>query len=208
MSPRRPSTDRAAVLEAALALLDEDGLEALTMRRLGARLGVDPMTVYRYVPGRGALLDAIAETVWAEAATSSDTPSPSWREEIARVSRGLRAALLRRPAAAVLVATRPVATPAQLALAERTVAALVAGGLDPAEAMRLLDITVAYTTGKVLGELRDPTDAEGTDPRAARERLDAAGLPHLARALADGYYWAPEREFAEGLRALIAGWGR
>lgn len=124
------------------------------------------------------------------------------------MSRGLRAALLRRPAAAVLVATRPVATPAQLALAERTVAALVAGGLGPAEAMRLLDITVAYTTGKVLGELRDPTDAEGTDPRAAWERLDAAGLPQLARALADGYDWAPEREFAEGLRALIAGWGR
>src|ERR1700727_1766097 len=63
---RPPVTSRAEVLEAALRIVDEQGLERLTMRRLGGELGVDPMTVYHHVPDKAALFDGLIERVLAE----------------------------------------------------------------------------------------------------------------------------------------------
>src|ERR1700733_15362696 len=63
---RPPITSRAEVLEAARRIVDEQGLERLTMRRLGAELGVDPMTIYHHVPDKAALFDGLIERVLAE----------------------------------------------------------------------------------------------------------------------------------------------
>ena len=73
--PKRTRADRAGlsrgqVLDAALDLVDRDGVAALSMRRLGAELGVEAMTVYHYLPNKDALLDGIVERVMAQAETA------------------------------------------------------------------------------------------------------------------------------------------
>src|ERR1700679_3845351 len=76
---RPPVTSRAEVLEAALRIVDEQGLERLTMRRLGAELGVDPMTVYHHVPDKAALFDGLVELVYSE--VSSPARTGDWPDD-------------------------------------------------------------------------------------------------------------------------------
>src|ERR687892_607111 len=73
----RARLDRRRVLEAALALVDREGLEALTMRRLGAELRVDPMTVHHHAESKDRLLDGIAELLWEEVALPEDSGDPA-----------------------------------------------------------------------------------------------------------------------------------
>ena len=82
-SVSRRRLDRRRILEAALAVVDRDGLEALSMRRLGSELGVDPMAIYHHVDGKERLYDGIAELLWEEVAR----PQPG--EDPVRALRGL-----------------------------------------------------------------------------------------------------------------------
>src|ERR1700761_1154812 len=105
---RPAKLSRAAVVAAALALLDRDGVEALTMRRLGAELGVEAMSLYRHVPSRDALLDALADRL----APEMDAPDSGadWAEALRALAAELRAAGRRHPAAFELVGLRVLAT--------------------------------------------------------------------------------------------------
>lgn len=214
MTPRPPSTDRDAIVDAALALLREGGLDRLSLRRLGARLGVDPMTVHHHMGGIDGVLDAVVERVWQEASAAASHTAIQESPDLERLApvlvlcRALRATLLAHPAAVPLVATRPVLIPAQMALVEEMLDRLTTREVGAAEAMRLLDCAVAYVVGKVAGELRTPAGSEG-EPASVDEdlaRLDAARRPHLAAALAGGYGWDPDGEFEQGLAALLRGW--
>src|SRR5262245_45363112 len=102
----RPSADpiplsRERVCREALALVDEEGLEALSMRRLGARLGVEAMSLYRHVRNKADLLDALHVAVLADIAPEPppavDGDEPEWRLLLGGMARALRAALLRHP---------------------------------------------------------------------------------------------------------------
>jgi AcrR family transcriptional regulator len=123
--PKRARADRAdrtglsreQVLDAALDLVDRDGVAALSMRRLGAELGVEAMTLYHYLPNKDALLDGIVERVMAQADTT--LTSGPWDRALTDYARSLRATLLRHPGAALIVATRPAVTPETLRAAER-----------------------------------------------------------------------------------------
>lgn len=239
MTPRPPRISRADVIDGALAELDSTGLDAFSMRRLGARLGVDPMALYRHVPNQAALFDAVVEQIWCETAQcvqegdGPDIDQPHEEEQneegpdeqggapvpgaapqgapaasVIALGCALRQVLLKHPAAVRLVATRPVVTSQQLALVEEVLARLAVAGIEPAEAMRLLDCTIGYVVGKVLGELRQPVGGVDQDAPAVWQGLDPAALPHLVAAMTGGYDWDPDGEFLSGLHALVLGWGR
>src|SRR5438270_2408762 len=101
---------RERVCEAALALVDEEGLDALSMRRLGTRLHVEAMSLYRHVRDKADLLDALHAAVLGDlAAELRPQAGPTdWRELLARLARALRKALLAHPKVVPLFATRPV----------------------------------------------------------------------------------------------------
>ena len=103
----RPGLDRARVVAAAVRFIDEYGLGELTMRRLGAYLGVEGMALYRYVPGREALLDAVADAVADEVGSLPE----GWVEHLRRLAHGMRRVALAHPEVFPLVATRPAAAP-------------------------------------------------------------------------------------------------
>jgi AcrR family transcriptional regulator len=110
----RPGLDRRRILGAAVEFIDANGLNALTMRRLGAHLGVEAMALYRYVPGRESLLDGVVETVIDELYGDPDVhmePRHGWEDYLQRLAHGVRRIALAHPEVFPLVATRPPSAP-------------------------------------------------------------------------------------------------
>jgi AcrR family transcriptional regulator len=93
------------VFATALELIDRDGADALSMRRLGAALDRDPMILYRHAPGKAALLDGVVETVLAQ--LKVDPSDPDWTAQLRGVARDYRALALAHPNVVPLLVTRP-----------------------------------------------------------------------------------------------------
>jgi AcrR family transcriptional regulator len=105
--------DRRTILGGAIAIVDRDGLRELTMRKLGAYLGVEGMALYRYVPGREALMDGIVEVVIDELYGDPEVllSSKNWPDYLQRLAHGIRRIALAHPQLFPLIATRPPAAP-------------------------------------------------------------------------------------------------
>jgi AcrR family transcriptional regulator len=105
--------NRRTVLAGAISMVDRDGLRELTMRKLGAYLGVEGMALYRYVPGRDALLDGIVEVVIDELYGDPEVllSSKDWADYLRRLAHGIRRIALAHPQLFPLIATRPPAAP-------------------------------------------------------------------------------------------------
>jgi AcrR family transcriptional regulator len=110
----RVPLDRDRIVEAAIGFIDEQGLPGLTMRRLGERLGVEAMSLYRYVPGKEDLLDAVVESLVASMEQDAEvlrTPRDGWQDFLQRLAHGVRRVALQHPKAFPLVASRPPEAP-------------------------------------------------------------------------------------------------
>ena len=112
--PGRARLNRLDVLHAAVALIDTEGVTALTMRRLGSALGVEAMALYRYFPSRRVLLDALVDSVVGEVASdpaSQMIPDDDWTDYLHRLAHGVRRMALTHPRVFPLVATHPTEAP-------------------------------------------------------------------------------------------------
>jgi TetR/AcrR family transcriptional regulator, tetracycline repressor protein len=149
----RPLRDSAAALSrerivrAALEIVDHGGLSALSMRRLGASLGVDPMAIYHHLPRKEALYDAIVEAVMSDMDFSETPRDGSPLERLASMARGYTRALLAHPNAIPVVASRPVRTPRSLRPIEQMLALIRELGFSPARAMIFIDVCGHFITG-------------------------------------------------------------
>lgn len=107
----RAGLSRDLVLGAAVVLVDSEGLEGLSMRKLGAALGVEAMTLYHYLPNKASLLDGLVEWVIEHTATGPAADGLPWDEALRRYAETLRTILLGHPGVLPLFFTRPVVTP-------------------------------------------------------------------------------------------------
>jgi AcrR family transcriptional regulator len=110
----RVPLSRDRIVEAAVAYIDEHGLPGLSMRRLGTLVGVEAMSLYRYVPGREQLLDAVVERIVDQMAEDPDVidhPEHGWQDYLQRLAHGIRRVALTHPKAFPLVASRPAEAP-------------------------------------------------------------------------------------------------
>jgi AcrR family transcriptional regulator len=208
--PKRTRADRAGlsrehVLDAALDLVDRDGAGALSMRRLGAELGVEAMTLYHYLPNKDALLDGIVERVMAQAETRlADGP---WDRALTAYARSLRAVLLRHPGAAQLVASRPAVTPETLRAAERGLTLLCGAGfalgpaLDTLNALTLF--TVAHAASEVSTTAVNSAASAGSQDWVAG--LDDQEFPLLAAAARSSAGTDDSTRFEFAIAAFIRG---
>ena len=106
--------DRDRIITAAIEFIDSQGLPGLTMRRLGESLGVEAMSLYRYVPGKEDLLDAVVDSLVLSMAKDEDvldTPRDGWQDFLVRLAHGVRRVALEHPRAFPLVASRPPEAP-------------------------------------------------------------------------------------------------
>ena len=176
--PRR-TVDLDAVVAAATALADADGLAALTMRRVAERLGLAPMSLYTYVPGKAELLDLMLDAAYA-AMPRRDTSGLGWRERVGAVAEENRRLHLEHPWTAAVSTLRPPLGPGLVAKYEHELAAFDGCGLDD----ETVDDCLTWVLGVVRTGARDTLDAAdarrdgGTD-----EQWWASAGPLLARVL-------------------------
>jgi AcrR family transcriptional regulator len=170
----RERLSRQRVLEAALRIVDSEGLAALTMRRLGRELGVEAMSLYRHVPNKDALLDGIVELIVLEIDVP-DSLDGDWQEAARRVVRSYRQAAHSHPNAFPLVTMRPLNTPEALRRLDANFEILRQAGFDEPTAIIAFRTLASYTRGFALEEVTGR--AVGAQPVGTDDRLDPRSLP-------------------------------
>ncbi len=203
---------RAAVLANALEIIDRDGVEGLSMRRLGEAVGRDPMVLYRHVPNKAAVLDGVVEIVFEKLLL--DTTRPNWAAALRDLAHDFRDLACAHPNVVPLLVTRPLATPlgmrpqGMLRQLEDVLALLTAAGFSEVHAVLVYRALFGFLYGHVLSELQEAVERpEETDDvlRLGLHRLRISEFPHL-RALAPT--WAAYDGLAEldrGLDILFSG---
>lgn len=214
-TPARERLDRRRVLEAALELIDREGLDDLTMRRLAGELAVDPMTVHHHARGKDSLLDGVAELLWEEVERPGRSDDP--KEVLRTLARSVRDLFHRHPEAAPLVLRCTALSRSELELWRVYLDALAAAGLaEPAAVLRSV-LTYALGTGYAevawLGVACEPdrnkryTDREvllslgQAIPQGTPPDLTAAAVEMIADC-------DPDRCFHDGLDLMLAGLAR
>jgi TetR/AcrR family tetracycline transcriptional repressor len=148
------------IVDGALALVDEQGLDGLSMRKLGARLGVEAMTLYHHVPTKDALLDRLVERVVIRADFLEADQALSWRQRLERFARRYRAILIERPNLAPLIATRPVRSPAALRHLAAGGAALMRAGFTVEQCFHIGNALSMLVIGAALAEIGPTSGAK------------------------------------------------
>ncbi len=179
--PDTPLT-RERIVSAAIGIVDSEGLSALSMRRLGADLGVDPMAVYYHVPNKEALFDAIVEAVMAEIDLTGDDPSAPAEERILWAAHAYRDAMLAHVNALPIVLSRGPSTPVAMRPVEVLIGILRDAGLPPARAMAGMNAIAAAVRGIVGMIASAPAGAADTRGAGrARRALPRRRVPAPAR---------------------------
>jgi AcrR family transcriptional regulator len=173
----REPLSRERVARAALALIDRSGLAGLSMRNLGAELGVEAMSLYKHVANKEALLQAVVELA-LESVRPADSAA-SWTDQLRHLARAFRAMGHAHAEVFGLVVQQLPVSSAALVPVEATLAALRASGLDDDTCAHMFWVIVAYISGSVLGEVGAGADPAGTFTFAPAA-LDSQAFPHLA----------------------------
>jgi AcrR family transcriptional regulator len=200
-SPR--ATSREAIIKVGVRIVDEEGLDALSVRRIGAELGIAPMTVYTYVSTKDELLDAISARALQEFASREIFDGP-WEEQIAALTRDLYSGIREHPGVADLISLRPPPVQALDRYRERMLSLLYAGGFSPRAAVDALTALVCHAFGHAQAA-RGRTGVEPTAEARRLRRLPADEFPWLTQS-ADIYAThLSDDAFETGLQALLSG---
>jgi TetR/AcrR family transcriptional regulator, tetracycline repressor protein len=175
--------NRESILEAALEFVDEEGLEALSMRRLGARLGVEGMALYRHVGNKASLLDGLVELLVLSIDVPLDAGADAdWTSTLMELARAYRRLAITHRRAFALLTTRPPATTAALNRAEPILAALARAGFGPVERILVFQTFFTFLNGYLLAEVGTvPGHGEEPEPDsiAAYRAVDAHVAPYV-----------------------------
>jgi AcrR family transcriptional regulator len=192
------------VAAAALELLDRDGLEALSMRRLAEGLGVGTMTLYGYFRSKDELLDAVIDAAVAD--REAFAFEGTWQEQIRRLMQRSRRRLSRHPALVKVRADRPVLRPEALRFAETGMTILRGAGFGRTDAARAFRLLFTYVFGYVSFSPEETAEQAKDESRAATAALPPDEYPTLRDAseeLAEAM--AGQETFDFGLDRIIDG---
>src|ERR1700730_5484494 len=209
----------AAVVSAATQVADIEGLEAVTMRRVAKALGVVPMTLYTYVPGKAELLDLMLDAAYTSM-PRLDTAGQPWRQRLAAIAEENKALFENHPWAATISTIRTPLGPGMMAKYEHELLALEALGVDDV----VTDAPLTYLLGFVQAWARAAADARTVQHDTAMDENEwwATSGPLLARMLdetaypiaarvgsaagaAHGSAYSPAHAYAFGLERVLAG---
>ena len=214
----RPALSVEEVVRHAIAIADEQGLDAVTMRRVAQAAGVGPMALYTYVPGKAELLDLMLDRVYAEMPRK---PWPAeWRHRVTALARDNRALYEAHPWAAAVSTGRPPLGPGLMAKYEHELAAFEGLGLDDVEMDAALTFVLDFVRASALAS--QDASASRSESGMTDEQWWAANAPLLERILdpdafplasrvgsaagaAHGAAYSPEHAWDFGLSRVIEG---
>jgi AcrR family transcriptional regulator len=194
---------RDEIASAALRIVDESGLSALSMRSLASALGTGPMTMYNYVTGKEGLEELVVAAVVAE--VSVPAPGRDWRQDVHAVAtemwRGVRA----HPAAIPLVLTRRMSSATGFAIVDALIVALGRAELADRDRLAAFHAVFALVIGSAQAELAGPLTGDASEAAAKIGAVAGADFPHVERLSKVAMATTVEDDFDRGLRMLLAG---
>lgn len=197
-APTRLTRD--LIVDACIGLADRDGIDAVTLRRLGAELGVDPTAVYRHFRDKDELLTAVADRLLAGVLEGFQVTG-EWRRDVREVVLAARGAYLAHPALAHVLATAPAPLPSNVRLAEIVFGALRSAGLDDRRTALAAQVIENYTAGASSLDAAVGTEVDSAW-RAGFAMLPPGEFPN-AVAVAPHLYQDDEAAFAFGLDLIL-----
>ena len=207
----RVPLSRPRILDAALRFVDQHGLEALSMRKLAAELGVEAMSLYNHVPSKGAVLDGLLERLLDDIDVRPGG-GRHWTERIRAAARSFRRQALRHPSFVQLLTTQHVHSEATMRPLEASLSILRQAGFGPEEALLAYKALIGYAIGFVTQEVSGALGLPDCGPEAAGKRheeiqvaLDHERFPVLAETLPLGERLRPDDTFDFGLDLILAG---
>jgi AcrR family transcriptional regulator len=206
----RGSLTREEIIKEALALLEQQGAGALSMRRLADRLGVAPNALYTHVRGKADLIDGLIDQVYADLTLELDH-SGDWTQQLATLSQDVRAHLLAHPAVVPFALQRPGLGPHSLRLGEAIYDILRPAGFSDQAVVGTVYALLTYILGFVALEV----PRAGTDPQTSDEyvrriwaffaALPPGEFPHTVELAAQLARISTDDQFQFGIRTFIAG---
>jgi AcrR family transcriptional regulator len=192
----QPSLTRDRIAEAAIAIADGEGLEAVSMRRVAAAVGAGgTMSLYRYVSRKEDLIDLMADRVLAEVELP-DSPSGDWRADLRLIARQSHELLLRHPWSATVGLARPSLGPNQLRVTEFALRAVSGLDLDVDSMMWMVLTVLNFVRGFAQAEIAEREAQRRTGMTEDQWRL--AMTPYVRQIMADGRYPMVSRYIVEG----------
>jgi AcrR family transcriptional regulator len=205
-APRRLTRD--AIVAAAVAIADREGLKAVSIRRVAGELGIRPMSIYTHVASKDDLVDLMLDTVIAEVLLPEPLPD-DWREAMRQLAHHSLRAFVAHSWTLEAFGQRPRFGPNTLRHVEQSMAAASRTGLAPEKAAIVLGVVDEYTLGHAMRMLLVP------DETALREQIegvvraaDPEAFPYLAQATAGSVLGPSDGAFDAGLEALLDGFER
>jgi TetR/AcrR family tetracycline transcriptional repressor len=204
---KRPGLTRPLVIETALRLLDDVGLDGLTVRRLAAELGVKSPALYWHFRNKEELLDGMADAITWAAGMGPPREDESWQDYLLRRTRAYRQSVLSHRDGARLVSNARLGA-RTIRMFDTELTALVEGGFTPLLALHTITALAHYVIGFVLQEqaARREDEARPEDQMAAlADLLDAGASATLLVAIREGGNPVGDQAFEHGLHVLIDG---
>jgi AcrR family transcriptional regulator len=196
---------RKRIIAAAMDLIERDGVEAVSMRRLATELGCGVMSLYNHVPSKSALLDGVADAVMSGIQITPG-PAASWQEQVRAQARAFRQIARAHPRCTLVVVSRPPSSASMVRPVESALATLREAGFGRQDAVRIVRAFVAYIVGSLLREVGVApglSDGDGDVAQPHRPYLRAAEFPQVTDLTAELAERDPDADFEFGLDLLV-----
>lgn len=203
---------RRLILQAALTIVDRDGADGLSMRRLSEAVGRDPAVLYRHVSNKAAVLDGVAEVFLEQLVVNTD--DPDWVGQLRSIAHSFRQLALAHPNVVPLLVTRPLVTPlgqrppGTLRHLEDILALLTSAGFSGEDALHIYRVLFAYLHGHIVTELQEVIERpDETDHvlRLGLHRLPITEFPHVRSLATELAAYDGAAELNRGLDLLLPG---
>ncbi|UQS81806.1 TetR/AcrR family transcriptional regulator [Bombilactobacillus folatiphilus] len=206
--PTKETLSNSYILQVALDLIDQVGLEKFTMRKLGTELGVSAMAVYRYFPNQKVLFDNLVEGIWQEVLSFKLDEKLAWQKQLTNLLLHLRQVLAQHPNVLPLISTRPIVTDKEFVLVDKILTNFVKVGLEiQPTTVFLINSLIFYTIGFVWGE--DIDDKNSNLDLAAPDYFQSKSvvLQKFMQPFQESTtQFSFDEQFLMGIKAILAGW--
>lgn len=211
-SARSLPLSRETILTTALALIERDGIDRLSMRRLAASLGVEAMSLYNHIRNKDDVIDGVVDLVLARMPRHRprDAFRGDWQEDVRAIALGFRQVALAHPGVMRILLTRQIFSDGALAITEAMLSALKAGGFPVRDAVFVSRALLSYLIGASLRDigLSGPSAVETADVAAQEQILRDSGSPRVSEAAHLLARQPGQDDFAFGLDLMIAAIGQ